>query len=79
MGEEAKFNNDHSRLGKGLYYENKKIQSKKVAEFKYKMLLDILPCGQKVNRWNKNVLCAYGNVVENIYHMLYKFVGVKSL
>ena len=59
----------------------KKIQSKKIAEFKYKILLDILPCGQKVNRWNKSVsvLCAYCNVVENISHMLYECVRVKSL
>ena len=59
----------------------KKIQNKKIAEFRYKILNNILPCGQKVNKWNKAVspLCNYCNMVESISHMLFECVRVKSI
>ena len=38
-----------------IYKWNLKFQKlKKIAEFKYKILMDILPCGEKLKKWNKS-------------------------
>ena len=54
---------------------------KKIAEFKYKILLSILVCGQKVNKWGKNVSaeCAFCTESEDIWHMLYSCPSVKHV
>ena len=50
-------------------------------KFKYEILHDILPCGQKINRWNKSasMLCAYCDNAENISYMLNECFRVRSL
>ena len=62
-------------------YNLKFPEYKKFAEFKYKILLNILPCGEKVNRWNKNVsnCCAFCLEKESIMHMLYECKRVRKI
>ena len=52
-----------------------------MAEFKYKIFLNILPCGEKINKWNKNVsyCCAFCKEKESIMHILYKCTRVKNI
>ena len=62
-------------------YNMKSLKFKKFVEFKYKILLNILSCGEKVHKWNKNVskLCSYCNENETILHLLYECKRVKTL
>ena len=38
-----------------IYKRNYETHLKKFAEFKYKIFMNILSCGVKINRWNPNV------------------------
>ncbi len=51
----------------------KNIPEKKIAEFNYKVLNRILPCGQLVCKWDNTVSekCTQCNVVEDISHLLF--------
>ncbi len=64
-------------------YENKVIAEKykKFAEFNYKMLHNILPCGKLVNKWNKSVSarCVYCNEDETIKHIYYDCNRVNNI
>ena len=57
------------------------IKYKKLCEFKYKILLDILPCGYIVSKWNSKVssVCKYCNIKESITHMLYECNRIKPI
>ena len=46
---------------------------KKLAEFNYKMLNNILPCGYYVNKWNKTVQpkCSKCDIIHDVKHMLF--------
>ena len=57
------------------------IKYKKLCEFKYKILLDILLCGYTVNKWNSTVssICKYYNIKESITHMLYECKKIKPI
>ena len=45
----------------------------KLAEFNYKILNDILPCGKIVYHWNRNIskYCGKCNVIQDSKHMLF--------
>ena len=64
-------------------YEEKIIKEKykKFAELHYKLLHNILPCGNIVSKWNKNVrnICAYCNSIETIQHIYYDCTRITSL
>ena len=67
---------------KTIYAVNMKlITNKKFCEFKYKILMNILPCGQKISKWNRNVseLCAFCNLQESIVHMLFSCKRVQNI
>ena len=67
---------------KTIYAVNMKlITNKKFCEFKYKILMNILPCGQKISKWNRNVseLCAFCNLQESIVHMLFSCKCVQNI
>ena len=64
-------------------YEEKIINEKykKIAELHFKLLHNILPCGNIVSKWNKNVsnICAYCNDIETVQHIYYDCARIKSL
>ena len=54
---------------------------KKFSEFKYKIFLNILPCGITVHRWNSNVAdcCSFCKEKEDILHLLYECKRIKEI
>ena len=57
-----------SKSWTGIYLVNSKLlYYKKFAEFKYKVLLNILPCGKLVSRWDRGISakCKYCDEIEN--------------
>ena len=52
----------------------KKMPIKKLAEFNFKILAGILPCGKLLHKWIKDIpeVCEYCNITENLKHMLYE-------
>ena len=67
---------------KTIYAVNMKlITNKNFCEFKYKILMNILPCGQKIVKWNRSVseLCAFCNLQESIVHMLFSCKRVQNI
>lgn len=57
------------------------INYNKLQEFNYKVLHNILPCGNLVNKWDRSVsdTCTICNVKEDVYHMLYDCVLAKRI
>ena len=47
--------------------------NKKIAEFNYKLLLGVLPCGKSLTKWNRMIAacCSTCNKEEDLEHMLY--------
>ena len=65
-----------------IYNSNLKFQKlKKFAEFKYKILMDILPCGEKLKKWEKSDqdACSVCLRKENTLHLLYDCHRVKDI
>ena len=65
-----------------IYNSNLKFQKlKKFAEFKYKILMDILPCGEKLKKWEKSDqdACSVCLRKENTLHLLYDCHHVKDI
>ena len=64
-----------------VYNMNTKLQYKKFAEFKYKILLNFLSCGERVNRWDKDIskFCEYCKDRENVSHMLFSCDRVRNI
>ena len=65
-----------------IYKWNLEFQKlKKIAEFKYKILMDILPCGEKLKKWNKSDqdTCSVCLRKENTLHLLYGCQRVKDI
>jgi len=54
-------------------YNVRKIPLTKLAEFKYKVLSGILPCGYILSKWKKDIPshCVVCKIKEDIQHMLY--------
>ena len=54
---------------------------KKLAEFNFKVLHNIVPNGIKISKWDKTIssLCDYCKMPENTEHMLYKCSRIKCL
>ena len=50
-------------------------------EFKYKILLDFLPCGSRLSKWNKTVSekCLFCNQRKDTCHLLYTCETIKHL
>ena len=66
----------------GIYLQKVKfVPVKKLAEFNFKLLHNIVPCGIKIAKWDKTVsaLCDYCKMPENTEHMLYKCCRIKLL
>ena len=62
----------------------KKVQNQelpKLAEFSYKILNNILPTNETVNKWNKTVskLCPFCKKVEDLEHLLYNCSLLESV
>ena len=57
------------------------LRYKKFSEFKYKILLDFLPCGNKLYKWNNTVSenCNLCNTKEDVCHMLYSCETIKCI
>ena len=65
-----------------IYYANLySLKYKKFCEFKYKILLDFLPCGSRLCKWNNKVSerCLYCNEREDTCHLLYGCERVKLI
>ena len=62
-------------------YEQKtiKISVPKLAEFNFKLLHNIVPCGKILHKWNSKVSekCNHCNEIENIEHMILLCKNVK--
>ena len=56
-----------------IYTTNLKLQPRKLSEFKYKILLNFLSCGERLSQWNKEVskYCDICRESENIPHLLF--------
>ena len=59
----------------------KKLQDRKIAEFNFKLLHRIVPCGLSLSKWNHNISerCCYCNEVESIEHMLFNCTRVQRI
>jgi len=60
----------------------KKVFSRKLAEFNFKMLNGTLPCGMHLNKWKKEIpanctVCI--NEIENIKHMIFDCKNVRNV
>ena len=67
---------------KSIYLQNQvSLKYKKFSEFKYKILLNIAACGEKLSRWKLNVSrnCAFCKQKEDICHLLYECPRIKSI
>ena len=56
-----------------IYVSNAKLKYPKFAEFKYKILMNILSCGEKISKWNPTVSknCQICGESESISHLLF--------
>ncbi len=73
---------NNSSIWENIYKEKiTKEKYTKFAEFNFKLLHNILPCGNIVSKWNRNVskFCAYCNSIETIEHIYYECPRIKSL
>ncbi len=79
----TKFNFINNKSSWENIYKEKIINEKykKFAEFHFKLLHNILPCGNIVSKWNCNVskFCAYCNCIETIQHIYYDCERIKTL
>ena len=57
------------------------LKYKRFCEFKYKILLDFLPCGSRLCKWNNAVSesCQLSNIRYVICHMLYSCKTIKTI
>ncbi|MCP3887247.1 MAG: hypothetical protein GY702_00005 [Desulfobulbaceae bacterium] len=57
------------------------INDKKLAEFNYKILHNILPCNDNLYKWKKKNTdkCTLCNTKENIPHVLYECIYAKTI
>ena len=65
-----------------IYYRNLHLlKYKKFCEFKYKILLDFLPCGSRLSKWDNTISekCVLCNQREDTCHMLYACETIKHL
>ena len=65
-----------------IYLTNfKTLRYKKFSAFKYKILLNILPCGEKLGKWGKSssTKCTFCGESEDISHLLYSCPRIKHI
>ena len=65
-----------------MYLNNlRTLKYKKFSEFKYKILRNILACGDRISKWNKSVSneCVFCKCKEDISHMLYECTRIKPI
>ncbi len=76
---EREFNIENIRWDT-VYKNLWEINDRKLCEFKYKILTNILSNRSLVSRWNKNITnkCVYCNEIQNVKHMLYECPRVKN-
>ena len=71
-----------SKEWQNIYTKNLySLKYKKFCEFKYKILLDFLPCGSRLCKWNHTVSesCQLCHMREDICHMLYSCKTIKTI
>ena len=74
--------NIDSNFWSDIYLANSKsVQYSKFAEFKYKILMNILTCGKVVSKWDKNVSneCSFCGDTETAIHMLFECKRIKDM
>ena len=80
---EKKFGCESGQLvWKNIYTRNVlNIEHKKIAEFNFKILHNILPCGKLVSKWDSTtpMHCLFCQEVESIEHMLFECSRVKNI
>jgi hypothetical protein len=66
---------------KVFYYKLKCVQDNKIAEFNLKIIYKILPCGNYVNKWNKNVsrFCQCCGELETIEHLIFSCSRIQNI
>ena len=59
----------------------KQMPIKKLAEFNYKLLAGILPCGQLLSKWIEDIplSCTVCNIKEDLKHMLFEWKKAKDI
>ena len=76
------FNIKEGYIWKNVYVSKiKNMYEKRIAEFNYKLLNDILNNNVYVSKWNKDVspFCTFCNIEEDIKHVLYDCEIVKPI
>ena len=78
-----KFNFDNSNTVWKSVYKQKIINMDiaKLAEFNYKMLNNIVPCGKVLHKWQQNVseLCGYCGEVETFEHLIFNCKRIQTV
>ena len=76
------FNTHGSKLWKDIYSQKVKLISiPKIAEFNFKLLHNIVPCGYVLNKWNTKIdmNCQVCNSLETTKHMIYDCHRVRQI
>lgn len=76
------FNIKEGYIWKNVYVSKiKNMYEKRIAEFNYKLLNDILNNNVYVSKWNRDVspFCSFCNIEEDIKHVLYDCEIVKPI
>ena len=76
------FNINNCKLWENIYKQKITcIKIPKLAEFNYKMLQNIVPCGKIVSKWQKGVneKCDFCGQIENVKHMLFECPRVSEI
>ena len=61
--------------------KNYMYKDRKMAEFNFKLIHNILPCNMNLHKWKKKTYntCTICNVIEDIPHMLYECAYAKTI
>ena len=66
---------------KCIYTNSSNLIPRKLSEFKYKILLNFLSCGDKLSKWNNNIsqYCDVCGEYESMEHLLYSCYRVRNI
>ena len=76
-----RFNTRHINFKDTYYNKVKRLRDKKVAEFNFKLLHNILPCNSKLHSWgiHHSNTCAFCDQIETVDHILFSCKDVVHL